>query len=79
MKKETPQIEFVVRLSVVMTMRYLRRPARSIARLTAMLMVFVGALPVYALEPTTCNLPRKHDDRQQANHHDRQCGGRCLT
>ena len=54
MKKTSPIAEgFTVRLSGGITMRYVPRPPRTIARLTAILLILVGALPVHAIEPNT--------------------------
>jgi filamentous hemagglutinin family protein len=51
MTKTTAKPELVVRLSGGKTLRYALRPQRMMARLTAVLMVMVGALPAHALDP----------------------------
>lgn len=50
-KRRSPPAEFVVRLSGGKTLRYMPRPRRVIARLTAVLLVLIGALPAHALDP----------------------------
>ena len=51
MSKQTTIAEFYIRLSGGKTLRYTLRPRKIISRLTAVLMLLVGALPAHALDP----------------------------